>query len=298
MTAYYNEHDPYAAQWLRNLIAAGEIAPGDVDERDIRDVQPHQLFSYNQVHLCAGIGIWSGALRACGWSDDRPVWTASLPCQPFSAAGRGAGFADERHLWPAAFHLIGVCQPLMVLGEQSPSPVGLRWLELVQADMEGAGYALGAVITPAAGFGEAPGRGHHIRHRQYFCAARGLADSNFAGLERWSVGGNGAGERPLGARGMARRLGDAESNGRFRWAHDGDGGRRECASRQTGEAGVDVIPTIEPDGTFVYRPVEIGTFPLAHADSRRVGKLRAYGNALDLEQAKAFVRAVMELRPA
>ena len=23
MIAYYNEHDPYAAQWLRNLIAAG-----------------------------------------------------------------------------------------------------------------------------------------------------------------------------------------------------------------------------------------------------------------------------------
>ena len=28
MTAYYNENDPYAAQWLRNLIAAGHIADG------------------------------------------------------------------------------------------------------------------------------------------------------------------------------------------------------------------------------------------------------------------------------
>lgn len=27
--AYYNEHDPYAAQWLRNLITAGHIAAGD-----------------------------------------------------------------------------------------------------------------------------------------------------------------------------------------------------------------------------------------------------------------------------
>ena len=26
MTAYYNEHDPYAAQWLRNLIDAAHIA--------------------------------------------------------------------------------------------------------------------------------------------------------------------------------------------------------------------------------------------------------------------------------
>ena len=30
MAAYYNEFDPYAAQWLRNLIAAGLIAPGEV----------------------------------------------------------------------------------------------------------------------------------------------------------------------------------------------------------------------------------------------------------------------------
>ncbi len=39
MTAYYNENDPYAAQWLRNLIGAGLIAPGDVDERSIVDVK-------------------------------------------------------------------------------------------------------------------------------------------------------------------------------------------------------------------------------------------------------------------
>lgn len=26
MPAYYNEIDPYAAQWLRNLVAAGHIA--------------------------------------------------------------------------------------------------------------------------------------------------------------------------------------------------------------------------------------------------------------------------------
>lgn len=38
MRAYYNEHDPYAAQWLRNLIAFGCIADGDVDERSIEDV--------------------------------------------------------------------------------------------------------------------------------------------------------------------------------------------------------------------------------------------------------------------
>ena len=40
---YYNEIDPYAAQWLKNLISAGHIAKGDVDERSIKDVRPEDL---------------------------------------------------------------------------------------------------------------------------------------------------------------------------------------------------------------------------------------------------------------
>ena len=161
--AYYNEIDPYAAQWLRNLIAAGHIAPGEVDERSIEDVKPDDLMGFTQCHFFAGIGVWSHSLRRAGWSDDRPVWTGSCPCQPFSAAGKGDGFADERHLWPAWFHLINQCRPAVVLGEQVASKDGLGWLDLVQSDMEAAGYAFGAVDTCAAGFG-AP----HIRQRLYF----------------------------------------------------------------------------------------------------------------------------------
>ena len=87
MTAYYNEHDAYAAAWLRNLIAAGHIAAGDVDARDIQDVTPDDLTGYTQCHFFAGLGGWSYALRLAGWPDDRPVWTGSCPCQPFSTAG-------------------------------------------------------------------------------------------------------------------------------------------------------------------------------------------------------------------
>ena len=85
MSAYYNEIDPYAAQWLRNLIDAGQIAPGVVDTRSIEDVVPNELKGFTQCHFFAGIGVWSLALRNAGWPDDRPVWTGSCPCQPFSA---------------------------------------------------------------------------------------------------------------------------------------------------------------------------------------------------------------------
>lgn len=163
MTAYYNEIDPFAAAWLRELIKAGHIAPGDVDERSIEDVTPDDLRSYTQAHFFAGIGVWSHALRRAGWPDDRPVWTGSCPCQPFSAAGQGGGFADERHLWPAFHHLIRERRPPVVLGEQVASKDGLAWLDLVSTDMEATGYSGGAVDLCAAGVG-AP----HIRQRQWF----------------------------------------------------------------------------------------------------------------------------------
>ena len=121
MTAYYNENDPKAAAWLRELIKANLIAPGEVDERSIEDVEPNDLKPYTQCHFFAGIGVWSYALRAAQWADTRPVWSGSCPCQPFSAAGKGEGFDDERHVWPAWHYLIEQCRPGVVFGEQVAS---------------------------------------------------------------------------------------------------------------------------------------------------------------------------------
>lgn len=274
--AYYNEIDPFAAQWLRNLIAAGHIAPGEVDERSIEDVTPDDLRGFTQCHFFAGIGVWSHSLRLAGWPDDRPVWTGSCPCQPFSAAGKGDGFADERHLWPHFFHLISERRPQHVFGEQVASGNANAWFDLVQADLEGLGYAFGLVPFTSAGIG-AP----HIRERAYWVANAYSVISDRRGNVR-APGREQDSTAPAGLRGDYRAL---EVNGFWRdadWLFCRDG---------------------------KWRPVEPGTFPLVDgaaarmgrvepgvarvASSNRVGRLKGYGNAINAKAAAAFIRAYM-----
>jgi len=172
--AYYNEFDTYAAAWLRNLIAAGLIPDGDVDERSITDVRAEDLRGYTQCHFFAGIGGWALAARLAGWPDDREIWTGSCPCQPFSVAGKGAGVDDPRHLWPHFFRLIRACRPAVVMGEQVAGAAGYGWLDGVVADLASEGYAGRGVDIPACAV-DAP----HIRSRLYWVASDlGHASSN------------------------------------------------------------------------------------------------------------------------
>ena len=256
MSAYYNEIEPYAAQWLRNLIAVGYLPPGEVDERDVRTVQPDDVREFTQCHFFAGIGGWPLALRLAGWSDDRAVWTGSCPCQPFSTAGRRGGVADERHLWPVWFRLVAECRSPVVFGEQVASPDGLAWLDAVHADLEGAGYAVGAVDLCAAGVG-AP----HIRQRLWFVA-------------------------------------DAAEPRRHEQPQRPDlaDGRQEAQSRRLCDAGWATAELLDClDGK--KRPTQPGLHPLAHGLSGRVGRLRAYGNAIVPQVAEQVIMAYMECRP-
>jgi DNA (cytosine-5)-methyltransferase 1 len=271
MSAYYNEIDPYAAQWLRNLIDKGLIAPGVVDERSIEDVKPDELMGYTQCHFFAGIGVWSLALRRAGWPDNRPIWTGSCPCQSFSSAGSQSGFEDARHLWPSLAWLIKQCGPSVVVGEQVASKSVEPWIDLVQTDLEALDYAFGCVPFPSAGVG-AP----HIRDRNYwmgYSSIQGLQAREPAAVERTrGREERGAVEQPgRTPGGLADNNRPGPANG-FWSAADWLGCR---------------------DGK--WRPVEPGTFPLADRVAARVGRLRAYGNAINAEAATIFIQSVMEL---
>lgn len=169
---YYNEWDKHAAAWLRELIKAGLIPKGDVDERSIKEVQPKDLDGYTQCHFFAGIGGWSLALRLAGWSEDREVWTGSCPCQPFSVGaattGNQQGLADERNLWPLWRRLIAECKPAAIFGEQVERAAALGWLDAVIGDLEFEGYSIGTVVLRAKDFGA-----RHERKRLYFVADAG-----------------------------------------------------------------------------------------------------------------------------
>lgn len=174
MTAYYNENDPCAACVLRELIAEGQIAPGHVDDRSIKDVTADDLRGFTQVHWFAGMGGWSFAVRRAGWPDSRPLWSASCPCQPFSAAGKGAGTDDPRHLWPDLFRIIRDARargfgPRAIVGEQVSGAPGYGWFDGVRADLATEGYACGVRDIPACAV-DAP----HQRNRLYWV---GLGDS-------------------------------------------------------------------------------------------------------------------------
>lgn len=170
---YLNEYDPFAAQWCRNLADAGEIPPTTIDERSIVDVQPENVEGLTQCHWFAGIAGWPLALKLAGWPADREIWTASLPCQPFSVAGQQKGEEDERHLWPEFIRILRgqKRRPCTIVGEQVPAAIGLGWLDGVFVDLEGEGYTCGAVVLPACSVGSP-----HIRQRIFWMAHASSAE--------------------------------------------------------------------------------------------------------------------------
>lgn len=260
MAAYYNEFKPEAAHMLRQLIRDGLIAAGDVDERSITEVSPDDLRGYTQAHFFAGIGGWSVALRLAGWDDDRPVWTGSCPCQPFSSAGKQKGKADERHLWPVWARLIGECRPATIFGEQVANAIAHGWWDDVADDLEAEGYAVGAAVLPACSVGKP-----HKRDRLWF-----VGDTQHNGRDWRQITGSNAASISDNAQG------------------------KDCTSQFAGAGEpydvADITWLSCPDGK--QRPVKPGICLLAHGVQHRAPLLHGYGNAIVPQVAAAFIEAI------
>jgi DNA (cytosine-5)-methyltransferase 1 len=312
MAAYYNENDPKAAAWLRELIKAGLIADGEVDERSIADVRPDELRGFTQCHFFAGIGGWSYALRLAGWPDDRSVWTGSCPCQPWSSAGAGLEADDPRDLWPAWFELASVSRPATLLGEQVAQKAGRAWLDRLYDDLEGIGYAVGAVALPACSVGA-----FHIRQRLWF-----VADAAGVRAERLPAEGRGSvldrpGSRQVGdladtksgglgidrgAQGHARHVDERITAGGVADAHSVVSGE-EWLQRGRPELQPDCDAATSPWDSVEWlecrdgkaRPIEPGLEPLAYGIPARMGRLRGYGNAIVPQVAAEVIGAYMDI---
>jgi site-specific DNA-cytosine methylase len=250
--AYYNEIDPVACDVLEELIRSGIIADGEVDRRSIKEVQPIDICHFTQLHFFAGAGIWSQAARAAGWSDDRPIVTASCPCQPFSAAGKGKGVDDPRHLWPDLFRLLRALRPDVVVGEQVSGSAGYGWLDGVRADLASENYASEAVDIPALAV-DAPQQ----RSRLYWIA---LADA-----ERRARDGSTDSAERLGR--DSRRNDNGEHDGAIACSADQHATLALARTDSCGRDGRQGDALGRSEGRAASERIDAGNSALGHSDS-------------------------------
>ena len=278
MRAYYSEIDPYAAQWLRNLIEAGHIAPGDVDERDIREVEPDDLRGYVQ-------GV-SADLEEEGYAVGSVV---------LGAHSVGAPHIRQR-LWFVAERLarsdgsglsrrgIGTVQPESGAASRERHGAGgvadASRPERRDAEQprEGTGAARAGTSTESGRFGEGL-EGHAGNGDDRDEPGRDHSEPN----------------RSASPAGNARRVGDAAGIGRLEECAD-TGGREEGSGPQGREQRPWDDSGLIPCADGKARRVEPGIFPLAHGATVRVGRLRAYGNAIVPQVAAEFIRAYRDVR--
>ena len=222
---WFNEIDPAACAVLRHCYPGAVVI-----ERSIKDLTPDDVAGPGRRHFFAGAGLWEAAARFASWPDERDLWSASCPCQPFSAAGKGLGTGDPRHLWPDLFRLVRAVRPARIVGEQVSGAAGYGWFDGVRADLEAEGYACRAVDIPACAV-DAP----HQRNRIYWVS---LADADDRGRRG----------RPENALGLQERRNASE------WAVE-PLVHTECAG----------LEGLDRDGDVVGRPGRLGPYAAGSA---------------------------------
>jgi DNA (cytosine-5)-methyltransferase 1 len=126
-------------------------------------------------------------------------------------------------------------------------------------------------------------------------ATGGLADAVQPGRTEW---GTVAGDRSVARSGGADRLADADCDRLERQDITSNGQSGTAGDSEAREPSAVNGFWRASDWLFCrdnrWRPVEPGTFPLAYGAQSRVGRLRAYGNAICIPQAVEFIKAFME----
>lgn len=224
--------------------------------------------------LRAATSILGSTLYKLTWKP----WVTPSGGVPFPSAGVGAPHIRDRLYWVADANLRKSKQPA---GKGSgPDETQSRW---ARCKFTGCGDASRVADRHQHRRVTVPERElHDAEHHTGPCGdIRGLGDAACAAGQRH------AGSVP-GAEAQVDRQGRADGCINVGPEHAGPGmGAGQPGPTNGYWRDADWLGC--RDGK--WRPVEPGTFPLAHGAPARVGRLRAYGNAINAEAARVFIEA-------
>jgi len=258
--------------------AAGKGA-GFADERHLWPAWQHLI---NQCRPPVIFGEQVASKAVDPWIDlvhaDMEGMGYAFGCVPFPSAGVGAPHIRDRTFWVADTSGPGLAQRLGLAGVSGFTP---------GADAREA--AIGSGVCPAGGMADTNGWNPSAERQQRSGEQRQQPQDGGAGRLANASSEGRRSERPHGntTHGtQAIRAGQAEPGRRGTACYEPAG-----PTNGHWQAADWLLCT---DGH--WRPVEPGTFPLAHGASNRVGRLRAYGNAINAQAAQAFIESYCEAR--